>query len=702
MTAAVSHEAVRVGIDVGGTFTDLVAVVDGRVVVGKALSTGARPADGLLGVLRDTLDAAGIDPGRVTQVVHGTTLVTNTLLERRGADTGLITTEGFRDVLEIRREHRFELYDTRLRLPKPLIARDRRREVGQRTLADGTALIPLDHDAVREVAADLLADGVESVAIVFLHSYVDPSDEVLARSLVGEVAPQLSVSISAEVAPEMREFERTSTTAINAYVRPLVTEYLDRVTGGLADAGVTGPLFVMQSAGGILQPDVAARLPVRLLESGPAGGVIAAAGIGRAAGADDLLSFDMGGTTAKLAVVSEGQPTIASQFEADRAYRFLPGSGLPVTTPVVDMIEIGAGGGSIAALDALGLVVVGPRSAGSEPGPACYGFGGREPTVTDADLLLGRLAPGSFLGGTMRLDVDAAEAALASLAEPLGLDPLEAAVLVAEQVEESMANAARVHVLERGQDAAALPLLAFGGAGPVHADGIARRLGMPRIIVPPHSGVASALGFLMAPPAFEHAKTLPMALDELDFAELADVYKELEAAAVAVLAQAGVQLTTVIVQRRADMRYVGQGRDLAVPVPNGPFDAGFAGRLRAAFERRYVEVFGRLGPDTPIEARTWRALALGPSPQVRTAPDAMPPVRSAPGYVHRDRRPVYHAQRDSMVTTAVVDRYALRSGDRLDAPVVVEERESTLVVTGPGTVTVDSHQNLLVDLPQAP
>lgn len=691
----------RVGIDVGGTFTDLVAVVDGRVVIGKVLSTGNRPADGLLEVLRDTLDAEGIDPGRVSQVVHGTTLVTNTLLERRGADTGLITTDGFRDVLEIRREHRFELYDTRLRLPEPLIPRDRRREVGQRTLADGTALIPLDHDAVRELAADLLAAGVKSVAIVFLHSYVDPSDEVLARSLVGEVAPELSVSISAEVAPEMREFERTSTTAVNAYVRPLVTEYLDRVAGGLADAGVSGPLFVMQSAGGILQPEVAARLPVRLLESGPAGGVIAAAGIGRATGADDLLSFDMGGTTAKLAVVTDGQPAIASQFEADRAYRFLPGSGLPVITPVVEMIEIGAGGGSIAALDALGLVTVGPRSAGSEPGPACYGFGGTEPTVTDADLLLGRLAAGSFLGGTMRLDVDAAETALASLAKPLGLDPVEAAVLVALQVEESMANAARVHLLERGRDAAALPLVAFGGAGPVHADGIARRLGMPRIIVPPDSGVASALGFLMAPPAFEHAKTLPMALDALDVAALADVYKDLETAAVAVLVQAGVRPEAVNMQRRADMRYVGQGRDLAVPLPDGPFDDHFAGRLRAAFEQRYVEVFGRLGPATPIEARTWRAMAVGPPPRVRVTPEAMPPARSAPGYVHCGRRPVHHPERDAMVPTAVVDRYALRPGDRLDAPVVVEERESTLVVAGPGTVTVDSHRNLLVDLPEA-
>ena len=510
----------RLGVDIGGTFTDLVVVdeITGRLSVGKVLTTPKDPAHGVEQGIIALLTDAGVAAAAVRAVAHGTTLATNALIERKGARTALLTTAGFRDAIEIGREGRYDMYDLFIDPPAPLVPRHLRREVGERIGPDGAVIRPLDEAGARAVVRELVTEGIEAVAICLLHAYVNPAHERRLAAIVAEIAPDVSVSCSSDVVPEIREYERTSTTTANVYVVPLMARYLEDLERRLGESGIPGQLYVMHSAGGIVLPPLARRVPIRLVESGPAAGALAAA---RAASERDeprLLSFDMGGTTAKACVIDGGAPLVGREFEVARADRFKKGSGLPIRVPVIEMIEIGAGGGSIARVDRLGLLKVGPDSAGADPGPACYNLGGRLPTVTDADLVLGYLDAGFFLGGRMPLDRDAARRAIEEhVARPLGLDVTAAAWGIHRVVNENMAAAARIHAIERGRDLRSYPLFAFGGAGPVHCWQVARVLRVPRILIPFAAGAMSAYGLLAAPLAFDFVRTGRQRLDAADW-----------------------------------------------------------------------------------------------------------------------------------------------------------------------------------------
>ena len=530
-----SRTGYRLGVDIGGTFTDLALEHgDGRFHSIKLLTTGAEPERAVLDGVAAACAAAGIAPGEIGQIIHGTTLATNALIERRGAETLFVTTEGFRDVLEMGSESRFEQYDLNIVKPVPLVRRARRLTVRERLDVNGAALIPLDEASVAPVLDAIAAERIESVAIGLLHSYANPAHERRLREMILAAWPGLPVSLSSDVSPEMREYQRFSTTVANAYVQPAVSAYLHRLERALAEAGFAGALMVMLSNGGLATLDTAIRFPVRLVESGPAGGAIYAAAVARQTGAARAVSFDMGGTTAKICLIDEGRPQAARDFEVDRAYRFKRGSGLPLRIPVVEMVEIGAGGGSLCSVDSLGRIAVGPRSAGSDPGPACYDRGGSGATVTDADVALGRIDPAGFAGGTMLLDAAAAGRALAAdVGAPLDLDTPTAALGVAEMVDENMANAAREHAVEHGKDFEGRTLIAFGGCAPLHAARVADKLGIDRIVVPRGAGVGSAIGFLRAPVAFEVARSLYQQLESLDAGAVAALLTQMrdEAAA---------------------------------------------------------------------------------------------------------------------------------------------------------------------------
>jgi N-methylhydantoinase A len=650
-------------VDIGGTFTDLcLAGERGVVAVGKTLTTHDAPSEAVERVLVETLDGAGVAISDVELVVHGTTLVTNAIIERKGARTALLATRGFRDAVEIGREKRYELYDLQVELPRPLAPRHLRFDVPERILADGTVAEALDVAHVEKLARELDATGVEAVAVSFLHAYANDAHEREALAAIERAAPDLRVSLSSEVVSEIREFERTSTTLANVYVQELVERYLADLASRLERLGFGGRLAVMLSGGGIATVETASRFPVRIVESGPAAGALAAAALGAQAGVAELLSFDMGGTTAKLCAIEGGRPLVTDDFEVDRVYRLKRGSGLPLKVPVIDMIEIGAGGGSIARVSALGTLAVGPDSAGADPGPVCYGLGGEEPTVTDADLLLGYLDPGYFLGGRLELDLDGARRAVEELvAVPLGLSMDEAAWGIHQVVNENMANAARIHAVERGLDPRALPLFAFGGAGPVHALGVAAAVGSPTVIAPSAAGVASAIGFLTAPLAFDFVRTRRVLLDELDPAEIEGLLGEMEAEGEALL---GIDHVTH--RRSADLRYAGQGHELRIEFSD-------LATLGEAFASRYREVYGHEGPAVPVEAVNWRVVSSGPVPKLDLSPAHRPS-----GDALKGEREAYFPSGRRRVS--VYDRYALEAGTAIDGPAILEERESTLVV----------------------
>jgi N-methylhydantoinase A len=683
----------RVGVDIGGTFTDLCVVGErGLVAVGKTLTTPHEPARAIETVLQETLEANGIAVGDVTGIVHGTTLVTNAIIERKGSPTALLATAGHRDAIEIARERRYEIYDLEIDLPAPLVPRHLRFDVPERTLADGTVEQEVDVEHVARLARELEAAGIEAVAISFLHSFTNPANEQRAAEAVRAAAPALRVSISSDVVPEIRELERTSTTIANVYVQRTVERYLADLEARLARLGFRGSLHIMLSNGGIATPATASRFPVRLLESGPAGGALAAAAFGSADRIGDLISFDMGGTTAKLCVIERGEPLVAQEFEVDRIYRLKRGSGLAVRIAVVDMIEIGAGGGSIARVDALGLVTVGPDSSGSDPGPACYGLGGQEPTVTDADLVLGYLDPASFLGGRMRLDVAAARAAIERrIADPLGVGIEEAAYGIHTLVNESMTNAARVHAVERGKDPGALPLFAFGGAGPVHACGVARALGVPRLVGPPAAGVLSAIGFLTAPLAFDFVRSARTRIEEVPWSEVAARFEEMEAEGLALLTGSGVAAADVVHRRFADLRHEGQGYEIRVPVTGGAGD--FPGSLLASFDEVYRTLYARGGPQVPVEAVSWRVVSSGPRPALTLARAAS----AEGGDTRTGSRPVWFPEAGGYVETDVHDRYRMAPGRSLAGPVIVEEHESTFVVPPGARCAVSADGSLVVE-----
>jgi N-methylhydantoinase A len=665
--------SLRVGVDIGGTFTDLtVADEEGIIAVGKVLTTPDEPADAVETVLKDTLARCGIHPGDVRHIIHGTTLVTNAIIERKGALSALLATEGFRDVLEIGHERRVELYDLMVERPRPLVPRHLRFDVPERTLADGTIERAVDEDHVARLAKELIDRGIEAVAVGFLHSYANGANESAARDVIRRVAPSLRVAISSEIVPEMREYERTSTTVASVYVQDKVARYLHDLVERLRGLGANGPLYVMLSNGGIATVETASRWPIRLLESGPAAGALAAAAFGANSGRADVLSFDMGGTTAKLCMIADREPLVAHEFEVDRVYRLTRGSGLPVKTPVIDMIEIGVGGGSIARVDPLGLLGVGPDSAGSNPGPVSYGLGGTEPTVTDADLVLGYLDPDYFLGGRMRLNLDAAREVIRDrIAVPLGLSVQDAAWGIHRSVNEDMANAARVHAVERGKDPSRLPIFAFGGAGPVHGVGVGRALGASALIVPAAAGVMSSVGFLTAPLAFDFVRSARALLDEIAWDRAGAIFAEMEEEGRVLLKNSSVSDTEITHARSVDMRYVGQGFEIRVPAPLHP--DGWPDTLLDSFDRRYRELYGRAGPDVPVEIIHWRVVSSGPRPSLRLRPH----METGKGLSRKGARRAYFGH---FVDAAVYDRYALREGDVLDGPAIVEEAESTLVM----------------------
>ena len=685
------------GVDIGGTFTDLILIDDasGELVVGKVLTTPADPSSAVADVLHDALTRANAPAEQVKHVIHGTTLVTNAIIERKGAHTALLTTAGFRDAYEIAREHRYDLYDLFLEMPAPLVPRHLRLEVDERVYADGTIARAPDAHAVARLVAELRDKGIEAIAICFVHSYANPVHEQLVGAIVGEVAPGVRVSLSSEVVPEIREYERTSTTVVNVYVQALVEKYLAELVRRLHDVQIGGELFLMLSSGGISTVETASRFPLRLLESGPAGGALASAFYGQLANVGDLLAFDMGGTTAKLCVIENGQPMTSTEFEVDRKYRFKKGSGLPVKVPVVDLIEIGAGGGSVARVDSLGLLKIGPESAGADPGPACYGRGGLEPTVTDADLLLGYLDPAFFLGGRMQLDLGAAERAVQTkIAEPLGMPATRAAWGIHQLVNEGMAGAARVHAIERGKDPRALPLFAFGGAGPGHGFGVAKILHSPRLIVPFGAGVTSTVGFLTAPLAFDFVRSFVSQLDSVDWGHVNALLADMAAQGDAILARSGVAPEDRRVTRQADVRYAGQGHEIRIDLPDGELSPASLPAITHSFEEVYRALFGRTGPDVPLEGVSWRLLSSGPRPDVK--------LRTAPGAPAADalkgQRRVYFPEWEEPRPVPVYDRYVLVAGTTLQGPAVIEERESTTIV-GPGArIDVDETRNLSITL----
>jgi N-methylhydantoinase A len=687
----------RVGVDIGGTFTDLILVDDqtGELTVGKVLTTPADPSQAVADVLADAVQRGHAPPDQVRNVVHGTTLVTNAIIERKGALTALLTTKGFRDAYEIAREHRYDLYDLFLEMPRPLVPRYLRLEVDERVFADGSVARAPDADQVARLVAELRDKGVQAIAISFLHSYANPAHEQLVGAIVGEVAPGVRVSLSSEVVPEIREYERTSTTVANVYVQGLVETYLNELVRRLREQGIAGELFLMLSSGGISTIETAGRFPLRLLESGPAAGALASAYYGQQAGVRDLMAFDMGGTTAKLCVIEDGRPLTSTEFEVDRKYRFKKGSGLPIKVPVVDLIEIGAGGGSIARVDSLGLLKIGPDSAGADPGPVCYGRGGTEPTVTDADLLLGYLDPTFFLGGRLSLDQAGAEHAIQTrIGDALSMSATQAAWGIHQLVNEGMAGAARVHAIERGKDPRALPLFAFGGAGPGHGFGVATILHSPRLIVPFGAGVTATIGFLTAPLAFDFVRTLYGQLDQIEWQRVNALLADMAGQGDAILARSGVAVADRQMSRQADLRYAGQGHEIRVDLPDGTLGPEHLAEITRRFEQVYQGLFGRTGPNVPLEAVSWRLLAAGPRPEVM--------LRGTPREVSLDarkgQRPVYFPEWGERRPTTVYDRYRLAPGAVLSGPAIVEERESTTVV-GPGaTIEVDEFRNLHVAL----
>jgi N-methylhydantoinase A len=668
----------RLGVDIGGTFTDVALEQGERRWSAKILTTPEAPERGVLAAIGAVLADAGIAPADLSLIIHGTTLATNAVIERKGAKTALVTTEGFRDTIEIRHENRFEQYDVNIELPPPLVPRRLRFVVPERLNAAGGVVLPLDEGAVERLGRHLAEIYIESVAIGYLHSFTNPVHEVRTRELLMPLLPGVTITLSAEVSPEMREYERFSTACANAYVQPMIGRYLVNLESLLQEAGFTCPLFLMLSGGGLTTVETAIRFPVRLVESGPAGGAIFASHIARQCGLEKVLSYDMGGTTAKICLVDDFQPQTSRAFEVARVYRFKKGSGLPLRIPVIEMVEIGAGGGSIARVDPLKRITVGPDSAGASPGPACYGRGGSGPTVTDADLLLGRIEPTGFSGGRMALDRAAAEAAMQrDVAEPLTLASSLAAFGVSEIVDENMANAARVHAIESGKDARGRTLVAFGGAAPLHAARMAEKLGLDRVVVPSNAGVGSAVGFLRAPISYEIVRSQLQRLDAFDPEAANALLAEMRAEAEAIVRR-GEPNAALTETRSAFMRYRGQGHEIAVPVPGGVYTRDDSAALTGAFEAAYRRLYSRVIPGVEIEVLSWVVLVSAPAPKPNGAsPDA--PAASTPEPARK--RQVFDTESGAFVEVAIYERTSLVPGATLPGPAVIVEDETSTVVS---------------------
>ncbi len=672
-----AKEKARLAVDIGGTFTDLCLEWNGKRTSVKVLTTPRAPEEGVLTGVADILKLSGVKPADLGLIIHGTTLATNAIIERKGAKTALVVTEGFRDSIEMAFEHRFEQYDIFMMKPPPLVARELRFGIPERLDGRGNVLLPLDEAAVRALAPKLKAAGIEAIAIGFMHAYLDGKHERRTRDILAETMPDVSFSLSSEVSPEIREYERWSTAAANAYVQPVMDRYLGRLDAALKQQGFACPLFMITSGGGLTALDTARKFPIRLVESGPAGGAILAAALARQCGLDKVLSFDMGGTTAKICLIDNGEPQHSRTFEVARQYRFLKGSGLPLRIPVIEMVEIGAGGGSIAHVDSLSRVNVGPESAGAEPGPASYGRGGTEPTVTDADVVLGRLDPGYFAGGSIKLSPEKAGVAVdKAVGAKLELKRLDAAFGVSEIVEENMANAARVHAVERGKELQDRTMIAFGGAAPIHAARLAEKLGISRVMVPSGAGVGSAVGFLMAPVAYEVVRSRYVQLDDkFDPAYVNRLFAEMQEEAAAVV-KAGAPQAKLVVARTADMRYRGQGHEITVDMPPGDFTAESKQKLIELYEKGYAATFGRTIPGLDVEIMNWTLRLAAEQP-------AMPKIAAQPADIAskaRGSRPVYDPADQDMKDVSVYHRSDLTVGSFVPGPAVIAEDETTTIV----------------------
>jgi N-methylhydantoinase A/oxoprolinase/acetone carboxylase beta subunit len=688
----------RLGCDIGGTFTDFVLLNDetGEILINKCLTTPRDPSDAVEQGIRELGQRVSGLVEDLGEVIHGTTLVINAIIERKGARTGLITTRGFRDVLELGREIRYAPYDIFAEFPKPLVPRRLRLEVDERVRNDGIILQPLDPREARDVVGRLLSMGVDSVAVCLINSFENPKHELMLKEILQEEAPGISVSISYEVLPQIREYERTSTTVTNAYVKPLTGRYLSRLSGRLGSMGFRGKLFIMLSSGGITSVETAAEFPVRIIESGPTAAVISGEYYGKLFDISEIFCFDMGGTTAKSCLIQGGVAGVVPTFEVGRVQRFMKGSGLTIQVPVVDLMEIGAGGGSIAKVSRLGTLQVGPESSGAEPGPICYGRGGEAPCITDADLLLGYLDENYFLGGEMHLDREGARRGVEErIARPLGVPFLQAVWGIHDLINETMAGAAKTHIAEKGGNPKVASVIAFGGAGPVHAFGLARKLGSPRLIIPPNAGVGSALGFFTAPRAFDLVRSHKVSLGEADFHVIEGIFKALEAEGARTL-QATQGAAGLRFERSVDMRFVGQGSETKVPLTGGPFDRFTKEEIRERFDEVYEKLYGRTYADSPVEFINFKVRASLPERLLRF-PRLEPRVGSLEDAV-KGRRPAYSADAGDFIPHTVYDRYLLFPGAGFRGPAIIEERESTVVVGEGATVTVDDWGFLWIDM----
>jgi N-methylhydantoinase A len=676
-----NQSSTRLGVDIGGTFTDVVLEIDdglgsAKQFSSKVLTTYAAPENAIIDGMQQVCGQAGIPPSQIGQIIHGTTLATNALIERRGAKTALITTQGFRDVIEMRSESRFEQYDLNLVLPEPLLPRQQRYTVEERIGAKGNVLIPLQREAVERLVDSIKDCGYESIAVGLMHSYLNNAHENMIREVIAEKMPKVAISLSSEVSPQMREYERFNTVVANAYIKPMMKSYLDRLGGQLRNEGVECSIFLMHSGGGIISLKSAADFPVRLVESGPAGGAVFAAHIAARYGLDKVLSFDMGGTTAKICLINNQTPKTSRVFEVARTYRFKKGSGMPISIPVIDMVEIGAGGGSLAHVDAMRQIRVGPESAGSEPGPACYNRGGERPAVTDADLVLGKLDPDNFAGGTIKLDSDQSKMALQkTLGDVLEMDAQTAAYGLCEVVDENMANAARVHAVENGQDLTDYTMIAFGGAAPLHAGRLCEKLGVTRLLVPPGAGVGSAIGFLRAPFSFEANRSVYMRLSYFDPDLIRQLLSELETEATGFVRSCDAD-APIQAEYKAYMRYTGQGEELPVILTSKQAMNPDAEIFQALFEKDYVDLFGRTVEGMDIEITVW-------SVNSTTLPDAVEPAEifnELTETVSTQQRQLFDPAVGQFVPSSIVDRQSLQAGNRVLGPAVIVEDETTIIL----------------------
>ncbi len=690
----------RLGCDIGGTFTDFVLLNDrtGEIQINKCLTTPSDPSDAVEQGIRQLEEVTPDFVQDLDEVIHGTTLVINSIIERKGAKTGLITTKGFRDVLELGREIRYAPYDIFAEFPEPLIPRRFRLEVDERVRSDGTVIKPLNRGEARDVVRRVIDMGVESIAVCLLNSFEYPSHELMIKEIIEDEAPEISVSISYEVLPQIREYERTSTTVTNAYVKPLTGRYLSKLSDRLVSIGFEGKLFIMLSSGGITSVETAAEFPVRIIESGPTAAVISGQYYGKLFDIPEMFCFDMGGTTAKSCLIQKGVAGAVPTFEVGRVQRFMKGSGLTIQVPVVDLMEIGAGGGSIAKVSKMGTLQVGPESSGADPGPICYGRGGTEPGITDADLLLGYLDENYFLGGEMELDRDAARRGIEEkIARPLGVSFIQAVWGIHDLINETMAGAAKTHIAEKGGNPKIVTVAAFGGAGPVHAYGLAKKLGAPRLLVPPNAGVGSALGFFTAPRAFDMVRSHKVALKEADFSEIEKIYQEMETEGAKTLQKSG-EAEDIRFERSVDARFVGQGSETTVSIPEKGFTEVNREDVRNRFDETYKRLYGRTYLDSPVEFINFRIRASLPErllqlPKIDPADKGTSLDNAVKG-----QRKAYSGIVKDFIPYTVYDRYKLFPGARFQGPAIIEERESTVIVGEDASVFVDEYGFLWIEL----